>query len=76
MKALMRSTRRAKARRWWGVVASSCSSEEEVAAAAMTRKSVVPVRAFQPACLLRISSAREMWRSFVEAGESLPTLLA
>jgi hypothetical protein len=62
-------------------VVSSSEVEVEVegeddSAAVMARKSVVPVSAFQPACLLRISSAREMWRSFVEAGESLPTSLA
>lgn len=46
--------------------------EEEV----MVPKSVVPVRDFQPDSLLRISSAREMWREEVELGESLPTLVA
>jgi hypothetical protein len=53
--------------------ASLClgSSEEAIAA-----KSVVPVRADQPDCLLRISSAFEMWRFAVDAGESLPTSLA
>lgn len=39
----------------------------------MVEKSVVPVRAFQPDCLLRISSAREMWRSLVDDGASLST---
>lgn len=65
----MRSTRRSKARRFWAVAEASLSSllslsegvsEVAAAAAAMARKSVVPVSAFQPACLLRISSAREM----------------
>lgn len=76
----MRSTKMLNARRIlatssgdrWEVV----SEEEGSKAAVMVPKLVVPVRAFQPDCLLRISSAREMWRSFVEAGESLPTSLA
>lgn len=42
---------------------------------AMAAKSAVPASAFQPLCLLRISSAREMCRSRVEEGESLPTSL-
>lgn len=36
-------------------------------------KFVVPVRAFQPDSLFRISSALEMWREEVEFGESFPT---
>jgi hypothetical protein len=47
-------------------------SEEE----AMLPKFVVPVRAFHPLSLLRISSARHMWRDSVEEGESLPTFVA
>lgn len=39
-------------------------------------KFVVPVRDFQPLSLLRISSAREMWRDSVEEGESFPTFVA
>jgi hypothetical protein len=78
MKPLMRLVKRLKARR---LAFSFSGSEEEgeeevVTAAAMAAKSVVPESDFQPACLLRISSAREMCRSFVEAGESLPTLAA
>lgn len=42
----------------------------------MVPKSVVPVRAFHPDFLLRISSAVEMCKSEVEDGESLPTLEA
>lgn len=42
----------------------------------MVPKFVVPVRAFQPHSLLRISSAREMWRDVVDEGESLPTFVA
>lgn len=42
----------------------------------MVPKFVVPVRDFQPDCLLRISSAREMCKEEVEEGESLPTLVA
>jgi hypothetical protein len=48
------------------------ASEEE----AIVAKSVVPVRAFHPECLFRISSALEMWSVDVELGESLPTSLA
>ena len=48
------------------------SAEEEE----MAEKSVVPVRARQPDCLLRISSALEMCSLEVEFGESLPTSLA
>jgi len=47
-------------------------SEDE----AMAPKFVVSVRDFQPHSLLRISSAREMWRSSVDEGESFPTLVA
>jgi hypothetical protein len=65
MKPQMRSTKMSKASLCAG------SSDWEI-----LPKSVVPVRAFQPLSLLRISSAREMWRSAVEAGESLPTSLA
>jgi hypothetical protein len=39
----------------------------------MAPKSVVPVSDFQPECLLRISSAREMCSEEVEDGESAPT---
>lgn len=42
----------------------------------MAPKFVVPVSDFQPDSLLRISSAREMWRSSVDAGESFPTFVA
>jgi hypothetical protein len=48
------------------------SSEELKALEVMVPKSVVPVSDFQPLSLLRISSAREMCRSLVEAGESFP----
>lgn len=79
MKPQMRSTKRLKARRI--LARSSCDKldeeeDEESRAAVMVPKLVVPVKAFQPDSLLRISSAREMWSSFVEAGESLPTSLA
>jgi hypothetical protein len=66
MKPQMRSTKRSKARRLAGSLLAAAPS-------AMAAKLVVPVRAFQPASLLRISSAREMCSSLVEAGESLPT---
>jgi len=39
----------------------------------MVPKSVVPVSAFQPLSLFRISSAREIWSESVEEGESFPT---
>ena len=77
MKPQMRSTKRLKARRILAV-SSGDKSVLDVGskAAAMVPKLVVPVRAFQPDSLLRISSAREMCSSLVEAGESLPTSLA
>jgi hypothetical protein len=42
----------------------------------MVPKLVVPVRDFHPLCLLRISSAADMWSFSVEAGDSFPTSLA
>lgn len=65
MKPAMRSTRMSKARRCFG------SDDDD-----MVPKSVVPVRAFHPLSLLRISSALEMCRCEVEAVESLPVSLA
>jgi hypothetical protein len=42
----------------------------------MVPKFVVPVRAFHPLSLFRISSARDMCRDSVDDGESLPTFVA
>jgi hypothetical protein len=42
----------------------------------MVPKFVVPVSAFHPLSLLRISSAREMWSDSVEEGDSFPTFVA
>jgi len=53
--------------------ASLCLGSEEVV---MVPKSVVPVSAFQPDSLLRISSALEMCRSDVDEGDSFPTFEA
>ena len=61
----MRSTTRSNA---------SFFSGEEEEEATMSPKSVVPVSAFHPASLLRISSAREMWRSLVDEDERRPAL--
>jgi hypothetical protein len=65
MKPQTRSTKISKASRWAGSLEL-----------AMTPKLVVPVRAFHPLSLFRISSAREMCRCWVDDGESLPTSLA
>lgn len=57
----MRSMKMSRASLW----------EDGASSLAISAKSVVPVRAFQPDFLLRISSAVEMCRSFVLEGESL-----